>query len=201
MSTSTTTLNPQREKSAGSLHSPTLKPSTASVSTTKTSKNAAPSFGASFASLLATQRLAHRAANRFKSRRVITASSNASTKQQPPSYEPTYRMKPTKKFKVKQVEAVIKDIVDSRMKNFKYTPKVAAMMSKILTSEIKDAIKQLEFERYKIVCLVTVGENTGQGMRLTSRYTWDTAYDSSASYSWKDAQTFCSATVFGVYHE
>jgi hypothetical protein len=39
---------------------------------------------------------------------------------------------------------------------------------------IKERVKNLGYERYKLVVQVTVGEKTGQGIRLASRCLWDT---------------------------
>ena len=48
---------------------------------------------------------------------------------------------------------------------------------------IKEKVKDLGYERYKLVVQVTVGEKTGQGIRLASRCLWDTATDKYVSLS------------------
>ena len=194
MSSTPSSMQPLQEKSVASLHGPVMRQS----STSLTSSHAG---GASLMGLLASKRLAHNVANRIKARRAFTSSSNVTSVPLTISYEPTYRMEPATKFKVRQVEATLTDLVNARMTGFKYTPKVAAMVTKILTSEIKDAVKLMKFERHKIVCVVTIGQNTGQDLRVTSLCSWDTQVDTSASYTWADANAFCCATVFGIYHE
>ncbi len=44
----------------------------------------------------------------------------------------------------------------------------------------------LGFERYKFVVETTIGEFTGQGVRVASRAVWDTTTDSYASASFKN---------------
>jgi hypothetical protein len=48
---------------------------------------------------------------------------------------------------------------------------------------------------------VTVGEKTGQGIRMASRCLWDTATDNFASEFYENASVFCVAMVFGLYYE
>ena len=74
-------------------------------------------------------------------------------------------------------------------------------MAKVMSEEIKDQVKLLEFDRYKFVCLVTLGEKKNQDLRLTSRCAWDAGLDNSSSYTWQNMNSFCSVTVYGLYHE
>ena len=153
--------------------------------------------------IMASKRLAKQFVNRFSSRkggRVQSERSNSRTGFRLPT-EPTYRMKPRVKFNPTVVENIMKEILESRLTGFHYTYKRCSLMSKILTEEIKERVKKLRYERYKIVCLVTIGEKKGQGMRLASRCAWDTSLDSQATYTWQHGHTFCTATVFALYHE
>ncbi|KAI9190756.1 Tctex-1 family-domain-containing protein [Polychytrium aggregatum] len=60
---------------------------------------------------------------------------------------------------------------------------------------------ELEFERYKFVVDVTIGEFKGQGIRVASRAVWDATTDSYASASFRNATLFAVAMVFGCYYE
>lgn len=44
----------------------------------------------------------------------------------------------------------------------------------------------MEFERYKLIVDVTIGEFKGQGIRLASRCVWDTSTDSYSSSSFRN---------------
>ncbi|ELU03726.1 hypothetical protein CAPTEDRAFT_77995, partial [Capitella teleta] len=114
-------------------------------------------------------------------------------------FEPTYRMTPEVKFQPERVQRMMASMVESQMKGFVYSPQVAAMMSKVLSSEIESAVRALDYPRYKIVCLVTIGQNLQQDVTVSSRCVWDTNLDTSASYRWSDKNVFCSALVFGIY--
>lgn len=114
---------------------------------------------------------------------------------------PTYQLEPTKLFESWKVQQILKAILDARMRTFRYSPRTAAMLSKILTSECKDEVKKLEFARYKIICVVTLGEKRDQSVGLSSLCVWNTDTDNMASYSWENSQCFCNVTVYGIYHD
>ena len=48
---------------------------------------------------------------------------------------------------------------------------------------------------------VTVGEKTGQALRLASRCLWDTTTDNFASDFYENASVYCVGMVFGLYYE
>ncbi len=178
-------------------------PSVGKGSAPSTSRSGSASQGPSIFGILASKRLAKQFVSRFTLRRSGRLHSNQGSSRGVPNVpkEPTYRMEPKRKFNSSPVEKIMKEILDSRLEGFEYSHKRCAMMSKILTEEIKERVKKLRFDRYKIVCIVTMGEKKGQDMRLSSRCAWDTSVDTSATYTWQDGQAFCSATVYGIYHE
>jgi len=45
-------------------------------------------------------------------------------------------------------------------------------------------------ERYKLAVQVIVGENKGQGVRVTSKSLWDPTVDNSATYTYLDVANF-----------
>ena len=155
----------------------------------------------SFFGLMASKRLAKRFASRARARRFGDGFSSQSGRQGPLHAEPTYRMEPKVKFNSSKVQDAVSKVVDGRLSGWKYSPKQATMMSKVVSEEVKEQIKKLGFERYKLVCLVTIGQKCGQGLQVTSRCSWDCRWDNSATYTWEGAAAYCSTTVYGVYHE
>ena len=115
--------------------------------------------------------------------------------------EPTYRMEPKKHFNIQAVETVIKEILEDRLENFKYSAKFSATMIKVITEEIKERVKQLNFDRYKIICVVTLAQRNEQGLMVSSRCNWDKKTDNYACYTFKNLHVICSASVYGVYRE
>ncbi|XP_061169087.1 dynein light chain Tctex-type 5-B-like [Saccostrea echinata] len=115
--------------------------------------------------------------------------------------EPTYKLEPDVKFSAKSVEDIIKDILNRRLRDYKYDRGQTPIFGKILSDDIKERVKKLNFERYKIVCYLVIGENRGQGLQMSSRCQWFPSTDTYASYNYKNASLFCSCTVYGIYAE
>lgn len=187
-----------RQKST-STSGPTLRSHVTNASSTRDAPKSGNNGAATFFSLMASKRLARQFASRVRAKRRAPSESVATTVQV--TYEPTYRMEPQKKFEPEKVKNIVQSMVDSHMNGFTYSPQIAATLSKVLTSEIKDAIRALDYPRYKIVCLVTIGQKLQQGMRMSSLCSWDPAVDTYASYQWNDNKAFCCAMVYGIYHE
>jgi hypothetical protein len=69
-------------------------------------------------------------------------------------------MEPYKKFDTQKVEEIIENVVSDKLNGYKYNPKLCAVMSKLISEEIRDKVKALHFDRYKIVAIVVIGIST-----------------------------------------
>ena len=156
--------------------------------------------GPSLLGLLAAKRFTRNLRNKYGRSSSLYGSSRHSTSLQIQK-EPSYRMEPKTRFKSDEVEHIIKHIVDDRMQGFKYHPKFCSNMCKLLSDEIKDGIKKLKYDRYKIVAVVHIGEKRDQSTVVASRCAWDKSCDDFATYTMETGTLFCTASVFGVYNE
>lgn len=57
----------------------------------------------------------------------------------------------------------------------------------------------MEFPRYKIVATVTIGEYNGQGVKMASRFLWNTNTDDFATASFVNKSIYAVAAVYGLY--
>ncbi|XP_070196136.1 dynein light chain Tctex-type protein 2B-like isoform X2 [Littorina saxatilis] len=153
--------------------------------------------GPSLIGLLASKRLAKKFASRFHSRRFGRLSGQGI----PIQKEPSYRMQPHNKFQAEKVEVVIRTQLEDKLGKFRYSPKICANMTKILADDIKAKVKALNFDRYKLVCHVVIGQKKDQAVMTCSRCAWDDKLDNYASYTFQNAHIFCTASVFGIYTE
>lgn len=96
---------------------------------------------------------------------------------------------------------VIKSTLEETLKGRKYRPKVATMLCRMLSDELREKVKKLGFDRYRCVVTVLLGEKKDQGVMASSRCNWDDRRDSYASYTFQAADFFCTASVYGVYKE
>lgn len=113
----------------------------------------------------------------------------------------TYRMEPTRKFEEAKVREIIKDVFEENLVGKTYNTEFCQKMSKQLSDLIKQRVKLLQFTRYKIVCIVHMGQKARQDMRIASRCLWDDRYDNFAEYKHESLDLFAVATVYGVFQE
>lgn len=180
-------------------------PHRASVASSRSSKppskkkESSATEGPSIFGLLASKRLARQFANRVAARRLMTG---GALETKPQARENTYRMQPDNIPHENRLLYVLQSVLDDRMdKNFNYTPKRCNMLSKVISEEVKQNVKQLGYDRYKTVVLICMTQKDSQGMQMSSRCAWDTEVDRSASATWQNEHLICTATVFTVYAE
>ncbi|XP_076434870.1 dynein light chain Tctex-type 5-B-like isoform X2 [Babylonia areolata] len=118
-------------------------------------------------------------------------------------YENTYQLHPgaSSKFSPAKVEAILKDVLESRLKDVRYDPEQCRRHTTELVSLIQTRAKTCRFERYKLVCNVLIMENKGQGSRVVSRGLLDTETDSFATYTFRSSSLVAVASVHGLYFE
>ena len=158
------------------------------------------SGGSTFAAMGA-RRMSRRLSTRPVIKREDTQGSSLNLQSMHIRQEPTYKMEPDDRFSVKSVEDIIKETLERSLDNYTYDKRQTPTFGKILSDDIKDRVKRLNFERYKIVCMLVIGENQGQGLQMSSRCQWFPKTDTFASYTYKNTSVFCSCTVYGIYAE
>jgi hypothetical protein len=121
-------------------------------------------------------------------------------------YENTYITNPTgygegAKFQRHKVQAILKAVLKERMEKQQYDPVKAAQISKHIAEDLREKVKALGYDCYKLVIQVTLGQKKGQAMRIVSRCLWDTSTDSFASEYFENESLYCVCHVFGLYFE
>ncbi|XP_048760125.1 dynein light chain Tctex-type protein 2B-like [Ostrea edulis] len=116
-------------------------------------------------------------------------------------YEPTYRMEPKVHYNEKTVYDIVKELIDEKLEGMIYSKKYSGNLTKIISNQIKEKVKALHYDRYRIVCNVMLGENRGATVLATSRCAWDPKTDNFTSYSFQSKHLFCNVSVFAVYKE
>lgn len=116
-------------------------------------------------------------------------------------YENTYKLEPEIKFQSDKVKKIIESVLESQLREETYDPKSCKQMVLTLSEIIKSRVKDLNYQSYKLVCVVTIGELKDQGFRMGSRCCWDPKWDSYATGSFKNKSLFAIGSVWGVYYE
>ena len=116
-------------------------------------------------------------------------------------YGNTYRLEPPTKFQSDKVKQMIESALESHLKDETYEHKSCKQLVLTLSEIIKNKVKELHYQNYKIVCVVTIGQLKEQGFRMASRCCWDPTWDNFATGSYKNKTLFAIGSVWGVYYE
>lgn len=115
--------------------------------------------------------------------------------------ENTYQMSPKRHFPVEEVRQIIVKTLQNVVGDEVYANIYPNQVSKRLSQLIKDQVKSLNIDRFKIVCVVTIGEMKNERIQVASRCLWDNNFDRFASATVKNGTLFAVGTVYGVYFE
>ncbi|XP_073241345.1 dynein light chain Tctex-type 5-like [Porites lutea] len=88
------------------------------------------------------------------------------------TFENTYRLEPKTRFPEIKVKAVLNEVLE-KLESHTYSPTHSPFLVKLLSTRVLEKVKRLNIERYKIVCLVTIGSKASQGLRIASRCLWN----------------------------
>ena len=118
-------------------------------------------------------------------------------------YQNTFKMEAEEDaaFKSSKVVSVMEDILSAHLDDMTYDPVKVKELVPRLSTIIKSRVKTLNFDRHRIVCNLTIGQNMGQGVEFASRCLWDESRDSWACASYTNDTIFAIATVHGVNYE
>nr|XP_046156445.1 dynein light chain Tctex-type protein 2B isoform X3 [Oncorhynchus gorbuscha] len=113
----------------------------------------------------------------------------------------TYLIRPNyhHKFKAAVVKECIHDVLREQLSGVQYDPDEVGVLSRSLADCIKDKLKDVGFDRYKLVVQVVIGEQRGEGVKMAARCFWDADTDSYAQDIFMNDSLFCVATAFGSY--
>lgn len=141
-------------------------------------------------------------------RRFSQAGSQKKSSDAPPVHrvqlENTYRLGPDEGgvLNVSEAKRVIQEVLDSYLDGEQYHVNRCRNMAKQLSDVIKSRMQMIKrSERYRIVTIVSLAENAGQGYQVASQCLWDTSTDRFASVNYSNATIVATVTVYAVYYE
>ena len=98
------------------------------------------------------------------------------------------------------MKEAIHQILDETLAGKTYEVNKVADWSKDISDQIRTRIKDMGYDRYKIVVEVVLGEQRGEGVRMGTRCLWDSDTDNFASDVFMNDSLFCCAAAFGIYY-
>uniref|UniRef100_A0A8D1XBA3 choline-phosphate cytidylyltransferase n=1 Tax=Sus scrofa TaxID=9823 RepID=A0A8D1XBA3_PIG len=93
--------------------------------------------------------------------------------------ENTYILRPIfqQRFRPSVVKDCIHAVLKEELANAEYSPEEMPQLTKRLSENIKDKLKGMGFDRYKMVVQVVIGEQRGEGVFMAARCFWDADTD------------------------
>uniref|UniRef100_A0A182SEZ9 Dynein light chain n=1 Tax=Anopheles maculatus TaxID=74869 RepID=A0A182SEZ9_9DIPT len=118
-----------------------------------------------------------------------------------PRFQNTYRMDSRNPFRREAMRSLMDHFLKSYLDEYKYVPKRAKRLAENLSEELRNQFKLCQFERYRIVALVTVGDKKMQDFRCVARALWDPEKDDCLSCTYEAPTFYVVASVWVVYFE
>ncbi|EDV28410.1 uncharacterized protein TRIADDRAFT_18983, partial [Trichoplax adhaerens] len=103
------------------------------------------------------------------------------------------------RFRAALVKDVIHGILQEELSGKNYDAQEAISWTKVITDTIKLRLKELNFDRYKIIVQVLIGEQRGQGVQMGCRCFWDSDTDNYAQDIFINESFFCIAAAYGIF--
>ena len=104
------------------------------------------------------------------------------------------------KFRPVAVRAVINKILSQNLSDKSYNAEEVPDLTRSLTEQIKQEVKSLGYDRYRIIVQVAIGEQKGEGVKMGCRCFWDPDTDNYAQDLFMNESIFCVAAVFGLFY-
>jgi hypothetical protein len=113
----------------------------------------------------------------------------------------TFSLRPShkRKFRPQDVKAITRTILETRLHNQEYRPDDIQNLSKEIADAVRDKVRALDLERYKIMVHCMIGEQRGEGVRMGCKMFWDSDTDNYAEEVYINKHLFAVVTVYGLY--
>ncbi|CAH0406603.1 unnamed protein product [Chilo suppressalis] len=114
-------------------------------------------------------------------------------------YLPTYQLEPTERFHVEHVTKIVKDTISENFSTHKYHTMESPALALRLAGEVMRKVKRLNYDRYRIFSVVTIGQKRAQSHNNAVAFLWDHERDNFVEANHETATAFIQIIVFGVY--
>ncbi|KAK1130115.1 hypothetical protein K0M31_019799 [Melipona bicolor] len=116
-------------------------------------------------------------------------------------YQNTYRLEAYNPFKIDPVDKIINTIMITKLEDISYDAAECLNVCQSVATDIREKIKNLNFDRYKIVVCVTIIEKANQSIQSSMGFLWDARRDNYSTFTY-EARTFHAyCCVFALYYE
>lgn len=104
-------------------------------------------------------------------------------------------------FYTHKIKKIMDEILEEKLSTQSYDPTICRLLCSSLSEDIKSRVKNLGMERFRLICSVSIGSISGQGILMASRFLWNECKDNFSTSSYQNSSLFAVAIVFGVLKE
>ncbi|XP_011308497.1 tctex1 domain-containing protein 1-like isoform X2 [Fopius arisanus] len=120
---------------------------------------------------------------------------------QTPIYQNTYQLRARNPFRADPVDEIVRNVMQMRLGEMTYDPEIAAKLCAHIAKEIRKKLMKLEFDRCKIIVLVTMIEKASQAINTKMGFVWDVERDNYSTYNFETSSFYAHCLVIGAYYE
>ncbi|XP_073999510.1 dynein light chain Tctex-type 5-like isoform X2 [Rhodnius prolixus] len=113
----------------------------------------------------------------------------------------THRLDSRNPFRADPVYRIIEEIMTDSLESFYYNPDESVALCIELSAKIRAKLKLLNYDRYKLVCVVDIIQKNLQDVRTVCSFLCDPKRDNYAIFKFDKFDLLAVAYVFGVYKE
>lgn len=104
-------------------------------------------------------------------------------------------------FFAHKIKSLMDELLEEKLENEVYDAQSCKTKCLKLCEDIKQKVKELGMTRYRIICHVSIGSCSGQGLIMASRFMWNDIKDNFVTSTFRNVSLFAVANVFGVLKE
>lgn len=114
----------------------------------------------------------------------------------------SYSLRPkiSQKFRSADVKEILHTILTSHLTDKEFNMETCSDWTKSICSDIKEKLKNMNYDRYKFVVQCVIGEQRGAGINMSGRCFWDSDTDNYAESIYMNESLFCVAAAYAVYY-
>ncbi|OCT85256.1 dynein light chain Tctex-type 5-B-like [Xenopus laevis] len=110
-------------------------------------------------------------------------------------------LQPRRIFSAEEVSKVIKSVLEKQLQDVEYDVTGSHQRALELAQLVKEAVKALGYERYKLVCYIVLGPVSQGAICCCSRSVWSPTSDTFAEYVFRNQSVFALCVVYAGYYE
>ncbi|XP_058065801.1 dynein light chain Tctex-type 5 [Anopheles bellator] len=115
---------------------------------------------------------------------------------------PSYRLCSRNPFNREACEVIMRESLDKSLQGVEYSSYFAPSLCQQICEDIKSRVKELKFDRYKIIVTVTIGERYMQSLKAISQFLWDAEKDSYATCIYDASPSLVAVgTIYAIYFD